>query len=504
MSPRRRTGFAGNAAILTTGTVLQTIIALVTVPLYLTQLGEERFGIYVIAGLVISYFGLLDRGLGTAVQNELARLGDAPIERAGIVWTAAILNLVVGIMAAVAALVVGEVIFTRVIEIPEPLNTESIEALPELVVSVPLLTVSAIFQGALMAQGRIATVSVLETGRLLALQLLPLAFVYWQGADLRWLALGVVLAMALSATSYLVACAALVLRPRLWAGPSRAIGRRLFHYGKWVTVTSVLTPLLDYSDRVVIGAVRGASAVAAYSIPYNFTSRLTIVPFNVIRVAFPRFSAVGAHESRAMARTALAAVAAITAPAAVFGSFIAGPFFEWWLGGDIAVQAAPIAAVLFAGFWVNGLGYVPHAVLQAQGRPDLPARYHALELVPFLAVLGVAVYVAGPIGGAIAWSLRATADTVLLLYASSLAWRRSRSFLAAAAVVAVAAACGATFAFEPAVLAALGVPLVALSVGLAWRLAPEELTEVVRRRVRRSSKVEDDVALVASKRDEGS
>jgi hypothetical protein len=71
-------------------------------------------------------------------------------------------------------------------------------------------------------------------------------------------------------------------------------------------------------------------------------------------------------------------------------------------------------------------------------------------------------------------------------------------------VVAVAAACGATFAFEPAVLAALGVPLVALSVGLAWRLAPEELTEVVRRRVRRSSKVEDDVALVASKRDEGS
>ena len=479
---RRRFGLVGNSAILTVGTVVQTVIALITVPLYLSQLGEERFGVWVIAGLVISYFGLLDRGLGTAVQNELARLGDSPREQARIVWTAAALNTVVGVLAAIGVIVAGEIVFARVIDIPEFLRVESVQALPELAATVPFVTVAAIFQGTLMARGRVATVSVLETLRLLALQLVPLAFVYWQSPDLRWLALGVLVAVSVSTAVYVAACIVLVLRPHVWGRPAREIAVRLFHYGKWVTATSVLTPLLDYSDRVVIGAVRGASAVAAYSIPYNLTARLTIIPLNVIRVAFPRFSAADPRESQAMAVKALAAVAAVTAPAAVFGSMISGPFFEWWLGGDIADQAAPISAILFAGFWVNGLGYVPFALLQAQGRPDRPAHFHALELVPFLIVLGLGVYLAGPIGGAVAWSLRALTDAVLLLAASSLGLGRRGVFLVLSAIVALAACAGAVFAFEPGALAVLGVPLVGASVICSWILLPEEFRARLRRR----------------------
>jgi O-antigen/teichoic acid export membrane protein len=475
-----RIGVAGNTVILTVGTVIQTLIALITVPLYLSELGEERFGVWVIASLIVAYFGLLDRGLGTAVQNEIAKLGDDARERSRVVWTAAMVNAVVGFTAAVGVLIVGELLFVWVIEIPADLRAESVAALPELALTVPLVTVSAIFQGALMATGRIATVSLLETLRLLGLQLIPLGFVYWQGPDLRWLALGILAALAMSTVLYVACCLALSLQPSTWSWPSRVIAWRLFHYGKWVTATSILTPLLDFSDRVVIGAIRGASAVTAYSIPYNLTSRLTVLPFNVIRVAFPRFSAVSPEESHAMATTMLAAVAAITAPAAVTGSILSGPFFEWWLGGGIARDSGPIAAVLFAGFWLNGLGYVPSALLQAQGRPDRPARFHALELVPFLAVLGLGVYVAGPLGAAIAWFGRALADSVLLLWAASLGWR-DRALLATAGIVAAAAACGAVFALEPAKLLAAGVPLIALSLFGAWLLSPAEVRARFRR-----------------------
>ena len=471
---RRRAGVAGNTLILTAGTVVQTVIALVTVPLYLGQLGQERFGVWVIAGVVVAYFGLIDRGLGTAVVNEVARLGDRPGERASIVWTAVLFNAAVGLAAAVGVLVLGWILFTRVIEIPASLEAESLAALPELAASVPLVSVSAILQGSLFASGRIATVSVLETLRLLGLQLLPLGFVYWQGPDLRWLAVGVLTALALSTLAYLGACLLLVLRERLWATPSRAVAMRLFHYGKWVTATSILTPILDFSDRVVIGAISGSAAVTAYSIPYNLTSRLTTIPFNVIRVAFPRFSAASAQESRAQAKRALAGIAAITAPAAVAGSILAGPFFEWWLGGDIAREAAPIAAVLFAAFWINGIGFVPSSLLQAQGRPDQPARFHALELLPFLAVLGLAVHIAGPMGAAVAWLLRTLADALLLLVVARIDGWRDATTLGTAAVVGVAAVVGAVFAFENTVLVAVGVPLTLLSLVLAWYVAPEE------------------------------
>ncbi len=505
MSRGSGTGLAGNTLILTAGTLVQTVVALVTVPLYLSELGEERFGVFVIASIVVAYFGLLDRGLNAGVQNEVARLGDDAETRSRIVWTAAVFNAGVGIAAALGVFVLGEILFTWVIELPDDLRTESTAALPEIAASVPFVAVAAVFQGALMARGRVATVSVLDTLRLLALQLLPLAFVYWKGPDLRWLAIGVLLALALSSVGYFLACLRLALAPHIWARPNREDAVRLFHYGKWITATSVLTPILDLSDRVVIAMVRGASAVTAYAIPYNLTSRLTIIPFNVVRVMFPHFSAVGTADSRALGVTALAAVAAVTAPAAVLGSMLSGPFFEWWLGGDVAKEAAPIAAVLFAGFWINGLGYVPSTLLQAQGRPDTPARFHALELVPFLVVLALGVHFAGPIGAAAAWSCRALADALLLLTVASLGWWRNRVLLATAALVALAAVCGAVFASEPVVLVAVGTPLIVLSLIGAWLLTPVDYRAKLWRvvRLKRSAPAPLPVAGEESGLDEG-
>jgi O-antigen/teichoic acid export membrane protein len=484
MLRRRRTGAAGNTAILTIGTVVQTVIALVTVPLYLSQLGQERFGVWVIAGLVIAYFGLLDRALGTAVQREVAGAGDDDRDRAAIVWTAVVSNFAVGVAVAMGVVLVGEVIFMRFVDVSASLRTEAIETLPILASSVPLVSVMAICQGTLMARGRVASVSALETVRLLGLQLIPLGFVYVYGPDLRWLALGALVALAIATSLYLVAMLVLAIGPVRWSRPSLAIARRLYHYGKWVSVTSILTPVLDFSDRLVVGLVRGASTVTAYSIPYNLTARMTIIPLNVVRVSFPRFSGVSAQESRKMAVTAVAAVAAVTTPAAVFGSIISGPFFAWWLGGDIARESAPVAAILFAGFWVNGMGYVPSVLLQAQGRPDVPARFHTIEAVPFLLVLALGVYIGGAIGGAIAWSCRALVDALLLMIASSLGWRRVE-MVVSAVLVTLAACLGALFPWNAAVLAVAGTPLVCLSLAVSWRLLPNEYKEKLLRVVRR-------------------
>jgi O-antigen/teichoic acid export membrane protein len=459
--------------ILTIGTVVQTVIALVTVPLYLSQLGQERYGVWVIAGLVIAYFGLLDRALGTAVQKEVAGGALEDRDRSTIVWTAVVSNFAVGVVVAMTVVLVGEVIFMRFVDLPTGMQTEAFEALPILAASVPLVSVMSICQGTLMARGRVTTVSGLETVRLLGLQLIPLAFVYVYGPDLRWLALGAFVALAIALSLYLGAMLLLAIGPVRWSRPSLAIARRLYHYGKWVTVTSILTPVLDFSDRLIVGAVRGASTVTAYSIPYNLTARMTIIPLNVVRVAFPRFSGVSVEESRSMAVTAVAAVAAVTTPAAVFGSIISGPFFAWWLGGDIAHESAPVAAILFAGFWVNGMGYVPSALLQAQGRPDVPARFHTIEAVPFLVVLAVGVTLGGAIGGAIAWSFRALVDALLLMIASTLGWRRGE-ILASAALVTLAACVGALFPDNAAVLAVAGILLVGPSLAMSWRLLPAE------------------------------
>jgi len=63
---------------------------------------------------------------------------------------------------------------------------------------------------------------------------------------------------------------------------------------------------------------------------------------------------------------------------------------------------------------------VPFAALQAQGRPDLVAKFHLLELLPFIALLWWSLHRFGLLGAAGAWSLRVTADAVLLFRFSPL------------------------------------------------------------------------------------
>ena len=486
VTARHDAGMQRNTVILIAGTLVPTLVGLATVPAYLSVLGQQRFGVYVIVGLVIAYFALLDRGLNAAVQNEVARLDRGAADaRAAVVWTAVALNAVIGVIAGLGLLVIGWILFEHVLTLSGELRAESVKALPALAACVPLTTVLAVFQGGLIGRERFGTVAVLDMVRMSALQLLPLGFAYWWGPELAWLALGVLAALAFSTACHFIACLGLALAPRFWARPSRAMGARLFHYGKWVTVTSVLSPLLDMSDRLVIATVRGPIAVTTYSIPYNLASRLLIIPFSLIRVAFPRFSAIGADDSRALGGRALAGLAAVTAPLAVLGATVAAPFLEWWIGGDVARNAAPVAAVLFAGVWVNGLGYVPYTLLQAQGRPDVPARFHALEFVPFLIVLAIGVKFGGPLGAAIAWCCRALFDTALLLAAAGLSWVRDRRLLAFSAIVLAATVNGLVFASEIPMLMAVGIPIVLLSLAAAWRFSPADVRALVVEKIRR-------------------
>ena len=93
---------------------------------------------------------------------------------------------------------------------------------------------------------------------------------------------------------------------------------------------------------------------------------------------------------------------------------ILDPFLTWWINAEFAVQATPIGLALLIGVWINCLAQIPYAHLQAQGRPDLVAKCHLAELIPYLAILSLLVANWGAFGAAIAWSLRSTIDAGLL------------------------------------------------------------------------------------------
>jgi O-antigen/teichoic acid export membrane protein len=125
-----------------------------------------------------------------------------------------------------------------------------------------------------------------------------------------------------------------------------------------------------------------------------------------------------ADRAKELASRALISLAygygAICAPAIVLTPL----FFHYWMGPDFALNAVPVAEILFFGVWINGLALVPFGLLQGQGRPDITGKFHAAEVLPFMAVLWLLTAKLQIVGAAIAWTLRAVVDAALLFWAA--------------------------------------------------------------------------------------
>src|SRR4051812_14167648 len=133
MSVRRHTIY--NVA----GATLPIAVSLLTVPAYLHQVGEARFGILSVAWLLLGYFGVFDLGLGVATSQQIAaRQRDGPAVQARIFWTALLTNSALGVIGGLVAWPVAQYYFGHVMKVSPELRTEILTALPWLLLAVPM------------------------------------------------------------------------------------------------------------------------------------------------------------------------------------------------------------------------------------------------------------------------------------------------------------------------------------------------------------------------------
>jgi O-antigen/teichoic acid export membrane protein len=469
-----------NAAINVGGAVISLLISLATVPAYLHLIGETRFGVLAIVWVVLGYFGAFDLGLSRATAHHIARMqAEPPTARERVFWTALSVNAAIGAIGGVILFFVGNVVFGDVVKVTSDLRAEALAALPWLAIAVPLTTLTLVLAGSLEGGERFLAVNSLAVAGLAMFQLAPLAYAYWIDPSLDGLIMSATLALATSTVmSFVVASVALPVRgrPRV----DRNTLSRLLRYGGWITITGLVSPLLTVLDRLVIGGVLGAKAVTRYTVAFALVSRTQIVSSSLARTVFPRFSMLGREDAARVSRDSLRGLAAIMTPLAVVSVTALEPFLQLWVGEDIASSAAPVGAILLMGMWVNSMAVVPFAFLQAQGRPDLPAKFHLLELAPYIVALILGLHLAGIQGAAWAWSGRVALDAVLLF---SAAWKISKASPPAEwrhlvhGGLLTAAACIASLTMFHAwpLRIAIGGALIVASLAWAWRNAPVEM-----------------------------
>jgi len=463
------------------GAVVPIAVSLVTVPLYLKVIGLDRYGVLAICWLLVGYFGLFDFGLGRATAQKIATLANAsPTDRNGIFWTAALLSS--GLcLAAVAVFVPLATIGLKLMKLGDPsLRQEVNNALPLLIVAVPFGIAQSLLSGSLEGRREFLKINFIVSAGTIATAILPLLAAKWIDPGLPFLLGAALIARMVVLLLLFFACVRAVPLGRPRVASSDEI-RRLLHFGGWTSVSNIIGPLMVFWDRFAIGAVLSATAVALYVVPFNLVSQLVLLPAAVATALFPRLASVSVEDARVISRGGLLVVAFLLTPATLIMLAVVGPFLHLWIGEATARASTPVAYVLLFGFWANSLARIPAAHLQASGRPDLMAKTHLVEIVPYLALLYLGMVRFGVVGAALAWTVRSTADALILAVVDQL--ERSALRLLALHGAIILAAIVVMFLTPPAapgrwlLLAALA----ALTALVMMRTIPSQFADLFRR-----------------------
>jgi len=415
----RRPTLAGSALLNLVGEGLPLVVGLICIPSLIAALGTARFGVLALAWIVLTYFGAFDMGIGRATTKFVAEAlgsgtaGDIP----SITWTAVLAQSGLGVIGGFALAIATPLMVGHLLHIPPALATETRTAFYELAFAVPLVLISGSFRGVLEAAQRFDLVNLVKAPFASANFLLPLL-----AAALGWGLPGVVgllvVARAVALLSFMVLC--LRVFPSLRRAPqfARKEARTLFGFGGWITVSSIVAPVIVYVDRFMIGTLLSVAAVTYYVAPYEMITRLWIIPTSLVSALFPAFSAMtrGARPEQAgsIALRSVKFLIVILGPIVVLLAVLAGDILRVWLGAPFAQRATNVARVLACGVLVNALAQVPYSQIQAAGRPDLTAKLHLAELPVHIVLVWALVRQFGITGAAVASAARMAVDASLL------------------------------------------------------------------------------------------
>lgn len=402
------------------GQLSPMVVAVVTVPVLVQKLGVSRFGVLSLAWVLIGYFSFFDLGIGRALTKLVAdRLG-ADEEHAipPLAWTSLLLMVGLGILGGVAVAALAPWLVRRALTIPPALQQETLRSFYLMAVSIPLVTITSGLRGILEALQRFRVLNLIRIPMSVfsfAGPLLVLPFSQTLVAVIAVLIVGRVV----GCLAHLIAC--------LWAMPTLrrdfqlqfSLTRPLISFGGWMTVSNVLSPILVYTDRFVIGALLSVSAVAYYTAPFDVVTRLTFIPSSVANVLFPAFAfslIQDPDHTRLLLSRGIKYLFLAVFPIVLVMVTLAPEGLRLWLGPVFAEKGTSVLRWLAAGVLVNSFAHIPFALIQSAGRPDITARLHLMQVPVYFAGLWACSRTMGIEGTAIAWTARIVLDTALIYF----------------------------------------------------------------------------------------
>lgn len=474
MSIAKHTGY--NVA----GKLAPLAVSILTVPIYLSAIGLDRYGILALCWLMLGYLGFLELGMGPSLQQRVAALkSGSDEERAELFWTALWINVMMGVLGGVIIYFLANLYFGMMGEVSAEITIEIANSIPWLALAFPFNLINSVLVGALKGRERFLEVNIVSSISSIAMTTLPLLVAILVGPRLDHLVAMSVFARVIAAIVqfFLVKKILPFGRPHR---PRKEPGKALITFGAWVSVTTILTPILATVDRFAIGAVLGAAAVSIYTIPYNLAARSRILSDSLGSSLFPRFASLTETQRNSLEHSATQVMLTLMTPMTLWAIVCFGPFLRLWVGPEIGSQSEPVAAIIMAGWWANAFARVALARIQGGGRPDLVTKILLFELPFYLPMLYFGMHWMGIIGAALAWTIRTTADPIIMYALTGQLKRLAPQLLLHGTLVLVAAGTAVLMPYDSVARWIILTLLALTGTAIGAKTAPPEITSRVR------------------------
>lgn len=421
MTNTNDTAWLVSGAVVTRNTFLNLIgqgapllLAIFVIPILIKELGTDRFGVLTLAWMVIGYFSLFDLGIGRALTKIVAeKLGAGQKEEVpALVWTSLFLMLILGVVGALVVGLLSPWLVHRLLKVPVALQPETLSTFYVLAMCTPLVIITIGLRGILEAFQYFGFISAMRIALGIATFLSPLVVLpFSQSLFLIVAALAAFRLLAFLA--YLLYCL-YVLPPLRHSVIIRcAMMRTLLSFGGWITISNIISPIMVYLDRFLIGALISMTAVAYYVTPYEVVTKLSLISSAMVQVLFPAFALSFVQDpSRTglLFRRGVKFVFLILFPITLLVLSLGQEGLEIWLGKEFAKHSTRVLQWLALGVFINSLARIPFGLIQSVGRPDLTALVHLVELPFYLIAVWWMTSAYGIEGTAIVWLGRTVVD----------------------------------------------------------------------------------------------
>jgi O-antigen/teichoic acid export membrane protein len=388
-----------------------SLLALILVPIYLSFLGVEAYGLIGFYTTLLTLFAVFDLGLGATINREMALLSSRP-EKLGqkrdLLRTMELIYIVIAVGIGIVMFLSSDFVVINWLN-PVSLTRESVQ------LSVVLLGIAiavqwplGLYRGGLLGLQRQILVCSVDMGAATARGLGAVLILWLISPTIEaffiWQAL-VSFAHTMVMGALLWHCVPTDGNPGKFSVSSL---ESIWKFAAGVMGASVTWVVLSQLDKVLLSALLSLEDYGYYMIAVMVSSVLMTLVGPIYTAMYPRFSElVAAGDEKtlsALYHKACQLVSVVTLPlAAALGFFSFEVLLLWTGNAETAENTALLLSLLLVGTALHGMTNLPYALQLANGWTTLCLYFNLVAIVFLVPALIILVPAYGALGAAGVW-----------------------------------------------------------------------------------------------------